>query len=487
MHSQSLGADLTLERLRDFAGLACRPEEVRPGSLFFAFEEFLRYNEWVDGKDWMDAAISAGAGGLVADFFVEQAVGRPEISRFAVPNPRRAFAAAARLLHGAPDEDLRPVGVTGTNGKSSIVGLIAAVGRRLEGRGGSLGTLGFRVNGEEIEPMDYTTDLAHENFRRMARFRSEGGGLLAMEVSSHALALDRVHGVHFAQAVFTNLSQDHLDFHGDMAAYRNAKARLFAELRPGAKAIINAMDAAADQMVAGTAATVWRFAATPAVSADFVATEVEATARGTAFTVIFRGARAPVRSALVGRFQIDNLLAAIAVGCARGHPLEAVAAAVSEGTPPPGRMEAHPLDSGAVGLVDYAHNPGGLENLLRTCRDLAPRRILLVFGCGGDRDRSKRPLMARIAENGADRVWVTSDNPRTEDPEAIIDDILAGLREPARAVREADRATAIRLAMGEAREGDLLVVAGKGHETYQIIGTRKFPFSDQDILSEGRG
>lgn len=483
MHAKPLAADLTLGKLREFTGLACRPEEVRPGSLFFAFSEFLRYNEWVDGNAWIEAAISAGAKGLVAHPLPEQSAGLANITLFAVTDPRRSFATAAKLFHGAPDADLRPVGVTGTNGKSSIVGLIAALGSRLEGRGGSMGTLGFRVDDEEIESMDYTTDLAHENFRRMARFRAEGRGLLAMEVSSHALALDRVHGVHFGQAVFTNLSQDHLDFHGDMETYRQAKARLFRELPADSTAIINAMDPAADLMVANSAATVWRFAADPACSADFVASGVEATSRGTAFTVTFRGQRAPVRSALVGRFQIDNLLAAIAVGCARGHPLEAVTAAVSEGKPPPGRTQACPLDSGAVGLVDYAHNPGGLENLLRACRDLRPRRILLVFGCGGDRDRSKRPLMARIAEDGADLVWVTSDNPRTEDPEAIIEDILSGFRRPSRVARQADRAAAIRLAMAEAREGDLLVVAGKGHETYQIIGTQKFPFSDQEILA----
>lgn len=482
----ALGDDLSAARLRSFSSLACRPEEVRSGGLFFAFEEFLRYNEWVDGKDWVGAALSAGAAGVVMDRPLSRELEASGASAFTVACARRAFAEAARLLHGCPDADLRPVGVTGTNGKTSIVGLLAALGTRLEGRGGSLGTLGFRVNGLEAEPMDYTTDLAHENFRRLARFRAEGGGLLAMEVSSHALALDRVHGLRFGAAIFTNLTQDHLDFHGSMEAYREAKARLFAGLPGDATAIINATDSAGDHMAACTRARVWRFSSDPTVSAEFSATAVHASAAGTAFTVTFRGERARVRSPLVGRFQIDNLLAVIAAGCARGHSLEAVAEAVGEGTPPPGRMEAHPLASGAVGLVDYAHNPGGLENLLRACRDLRPRRLLLVFGCGGDRDRTKRPLMGRIAENGADLVWVTSDNPRTEDPVAIIDDILQGFQHPHRAVREVDRADAIRLAMAEARAGDLLVVAGKGHETYQIIGKTKHAYSDQAVLAEGR-
>ncbi|MCC5807844.1 MAG: UDP-N-acetylmuramoyl-L-alanyl-D-glutamate--2,6-diaminopimelate ligase [Opitutales bacterium] len=458
-----------------FSGFSCRPGEVEAGDLFFAFPEFLAYNRWSDGLARIGEARARGAAGVVAD--------RPTGASFAagwvVPDPRKAFAEAARAAYGRPDEALDLIGVTGTNGKTTTVRLIAHLAGVPGAAAASMGTLGCWLGDRRIESMDYTTDLAHESMRRLARLRAAGAGLVAMEVSSHALALDRVERFCFRAGVFTNFTQDHLDFHGDTESYFAAKRRLFERLPPGGTAVINAADPRAAALAAASSGGLLTYSTDTAFPADVMAEDVRPGASSLRLRFAWRGRSHDLVAPLAGRFQADNVLAAVAALLALGHSPERLCESAGDFPPVPGRMETVVLGGGATAVIDYAHNPGGLENLLRACRGMEHRKLLLVFGCGGDRDRGKRPLMGRLGEALADRLFVTSDNPRTEDPARIIRDILGGMDNPERAAVDPDRAAAIAAACAAAGEGDLVVVAGKGHEDYQIIGTEKTPFSDR--------
>ncbi len=458
-----------------FSGFSCRPRELERGGLFFAFPEFLTYNEWCDGHDLCGEALARGAAGLVADRPVEQSFA----AEWIVPDPRKAFARAARAAHGYPDEAIELIGVTGTNGKTTTARLIAHLAEAAGMPAGTMGTLGCWLGDRHVEPMDYTTDLAHESIRRLARLRAEGARLVAMEVSSHALALQRVDRFRFRAAVFTNFTQDHLDFHGDIESYFAAKRGLFEMLTCGGAAVINAADPRAAALAAATGAQVLTYSTDAAYPADVLAEDIRLGAASLHLRFAWRGGCHKLSAPLAGRFQADNVLAAVTSLLALGYPVGPLCAAAESFTPVPGRMETVALRGGATAVIDYAHNPGGLENLLRACRSMKHRELLLVFGCGGDRDRGKRPLMGRIAESLADRLFVTSDNPRTEDPAQIIKDILSGMEHSERAAVDPDRAAAIAAACFTAEDGDLVVVAGKGHEDYQILGTEKTPFSDR--------
>ncbi len=466
-----------------FRGFSCRPEELERGGLFFAFPEFLAYNRWCDGYDLCGEALARGAAGVVAD--------RPGGGSFAaewiVPEPRKAFARAARAAHGCPDDALDLIGVTGTNGKTTTARLIAHLAGASGAAAGSMGTLGCWLGGHRLEDMEYTTDLAHESMRRLGRLRSEGAGLVAMEVSSHALALDRVEGFRFRAGVFTNFTQDHLDFHGDIESYFSAKRRLFETLPPGGAAVINVADPSAATLAAACAAKVITYSSDAQLPADVMAEDIRLSPSSLSLRYVWRGASHSLSAPLAGRFQADNVLGAVAALLALGYAPERLCEAAGSFPAVPGRMETVALRDGATAVIDYAHNPGGLENLLHACRAMEPRNLLLVFGCGGDRDRGKRPLMGRVAETLADRLYVTSDNPRTEAPARIIEAILGGMHNPERAAVDPDRAAAIEAACAAAGDGDLVVVAGKGHEDYQIIGTEKTPFSDRREVERWAG
>lgn len=478
---------LGLERKRAgevvVSGVSCRAREVKPGDLFVAMEEYLTYNRWEDGRHQAGEAVERGAVAVVA----EEVLADVAVPQLRVPDARKALASVSRRFFGCPDEEVALAGITGTNGKTTTSRLCAHLLQPFYGKTASLGTLGIFVNGEEVERGEYTTDLVHVQCRRLRSLAAADVRAATMEVSSHALVLDRVDQLKFRVAVLTNLARDHLDFHGSPEAYGEAKRKLFRTLGAEAVAVLNADDPAADSFAAVCPGRVVGYSARGAEGADVRAEEIECSPVGTRFVLVAGGRRYPVRSQLIGRFQVDNILAAVAVAHALGHELESALERLATFEPVAGRMEKRMLPNGATAIVDFAHNPDGLANLLVNCRGLTGGRIHLVFGCGGDRDRGKRAIMGEIAEKGADLCWVTSDNPRTEDPQRILADILGGFRDPSRPRRELDRETAIRKAYLETAAGDLLVVAGKGHEAYQLVGNRKIPFNDAAVLASLKG
>jgi UDP-N-acetylmuramoyl-L-alanyl-D-glutamate--2,6-diaminopimelate ligase len=448
----------------EVTGLAYDNRLVAPGTLFFCVPGFTR-----DGHAFAPDAIARGAGALVVQRPL--GLGVPEVL---VDDVRAAMAPAAAAFHGDPTASLRAVGITGTNGKTTtaflVRGLLEAAGRRT----GLLGTVTAVVGGEE-RPMVRTTPEAIDLHRTFAAMRAAGDEAVVMEVSSHALALHRADAIHWAVAIFTNLTQDHLDFHPTMEDYFLAKRRLF-ETGPEV-AVINVDDAYGARLAADFPGAVRIGIESP--DAQLRATGIEGDATGTTFTA----GGIELRSPLPGRFNVLNVLAAIAAVRALGVDDATIAEALPHAARVPGRFE--PVDEGqpfAV-LVDYAHTPDSLDNVLRAARPLATGRLIVVFGAGGDRDRAKRPLMGTVACERADVVIVTSDNPRSEDPEAIVAAILSGCAPGADV--EIDRRAAIDRAIGMAGAGDVVVIAGKGHEQGQEFANgHKLPFDDVTVARE---
>ena len=452
----------------EVSALAYDNRAVTPGALFFCVRGFK-----ADGHEFAPDAVQRGAAALVVERPLE--LGVPEVQ---VEDARSAMADIAARFYGQPTETLKVVGVTGTNGKTTTTFLIRSI---LEAAGiqtGLLGTVTSIVGGRREEVVRTTPEAVElqGTFRRML---DAGDGAAAMEVSSHALQLRRVDGIHFAARVFTNLTQDHLDFHPTMEDYYAAKKMLFD--RPGGASIVNLDDRYGAQL-AGELADPITFGI-DAEDAHYRATEVEFDTLGSRFTLNAPDGQVDVTMPLPGLFNVSNGLAAIAAARALGVPLGLAAQALADADRVPGRFE--PVDEGqafAV-LVDYAHTPDSLENVLRAARAITTGRLHVVFGAGGDRDRAKRPLMGAAASAGADRVIVTSDNPRSEDPEAIVDEVLGGT--DGRAEREPDRRRAIALAIETARDGDVVVIAGKGHEQGQEFENgRKEPFDDVTVARE---
>lgn len=446
---------------------------VQPGSLYIAVK-----GERFDGHDFLPEVVAKGAVAAV----VERADAVPAgVPYLLVPSSRAALAPLACAFWDHPTRKLFLAGVTGTNGKTSTMRLIDALARAAGDITGSIGTLGATV-GQSALPHDRTTPEAPDLQRLFAQMLQAGARSAAMEVASHALALGRTQGCHFEVAVFTNLTQDHLDFHQTMAAYEEAKGMLFRDYQPGT-AVLNTDDAAGRRYAADTTAKRILTYSPSGQRADIVAEALQLAVDSLRFVAKTPSGDIPVHLGFGGTFQVGNVLAAIGYGVARGLTTDVIAAGLATCPPVPGRF--HPVQAGqdfAV-LVDYAHTPDGLENVLKAARPLTSGRLIVVFGCGGDRDKTKRPLMGRLASSLADIAIATSDNPRTEDPEAILDDVLAGMQAPP-ALREVDRRKAIRLAVGLAKAGDTIVIAGKGHEDYQIIGREKFPFSDLEVARE---
>jgi UDP-N-acetylmuramoyl-L-alanyl-D-glutamate--2,6-diaminopimelate ligase len=461
-------------------GIAYDSRKVAPGDVFVAVPGLRE-----DGRRFVAEALGRGAVAVVAEG--PDPLPGAAAGRVLVPSSREALARLADAYFGHPSRALTVVGITGTNGKTTTSYLVEALLRAAGRVTGVVGTIQYRI-ADETQPAGQTTPEAVELQALLARMLDRGVGAVAMEVSSHALALHRVDGTEFDVAVFTNLTQDHLDLHGTLEAYRRAKARLFALLaaggKPGRAAVINADDAAGASMVEGLALSTLTFGlggrrdVTPrqwVSGMDGIRMEVD-TPRG------------PVRiaSALVGEHNVMNLLAAVGVGAALGLDPRAMGPALSSVASVPGRFERVEAGQPFLVVVDYAHTPDALERVLATARKLvaAGGRLGVVFGCGGDRDRGKRPLMGGIADRLADRVWVTSDNPRSERPEAIIAEIVAGMPAAPEVDRHAtmpDRKAAIRAALAWARSGDVVVIAGKGHEAYQIIGSEVLPFDDREV------
>jgi len=457
-----------------------------PGVAFFALR-----GTRADGHAFAAEAARAGA----AAVFAERPVACAPAPLVIVPDTHRALALAAAALHGRPGEALQLAGVTGTNGKTTVTWLVEACLRAAGVPCGLVGTVAYRwPGGERTAP--HTTPDAVALQALLAEMVRAGARAAVLEVSSHALDQERVAGLPFAAAAFTNLTRDHLDYHGDEERYFLAKRRLFVEgLRPGGTAVVNAGDRfgarLAAELSAGGRCAVWRFGDGPAD--ELQAREVRAGLSGTEALLATPAGTLALRSPLVGAHNLENLLAAAGLALALGLPPGAVSRGLSGCAGAPGRLER--VGTGPIAVfVDYAHTDDALARVLEALRRLAPRRLVAVFGCGGDRDRGKRPLMGRAVAGAADLAVVTSDNPRTEEPLAIIGEILPGLEqgglsrlgaEDARAGARGfavvpDRREAIGLALSAARPGDAVLIAGKGHESYQIVGEERRPFDDRE-------
>ena len=442
-----------------------------------------------DGHLHAPAAVDAGAVALL----VERELDLP-VAQARVATVRAALGPAAAAFYGHPSRHLHCLGVTGTNGKTTVTYLLEAIARAAGQRVGVVGTVGARVDGSAL-PLERTTPEADDLQAILARMRDDGVRTVAMEVSSHALDLHRVDGTWFAAACFTNLSQDHLDFHGSMAGYFEAKARLFDPERTAAVAVNvddrHGVEIARRARDAGLA--VMTFAQSEerrSTPVDVAAEGVEPSRTGTRFALVVSGTgeRAIVDSPLLGSFNVSNALAAATTALVAGLPFDTVVAGLQSRLAIPGRLErvAGPPDHPFTVFVDYAHTPDALDRVLDAARGLAPGgRVIVVFGSGGDRDRQKRPAMGRAAASGADTVVLTSDNPRSEDPEQIARAVLDGMGDgSANVVVELDRRAGIQDALRSARAGDVVVIAGKGHETGQTIGERTIPFDDRVVVRE---
>lgn len=458
-------------------GIALDTRELHPGDLFLALRGASDH-----GYRHAARAIAAGAVAILAEAPLPGDATLPgAVPVLVAPALRRhAGALAARLYAGSHPAPIL-VGVTGTNGKTSTVQFIAAGAALLGRRPATQGTLGAGPLGK-LAPGARTTPDVCATHRFLAAMGAAGCDLVAMEVSSHALDQGRVDGLHFAVAVYTQLTRDHLDYHGSMQAYFEAKSRLFAW--PGlAHAVINLDCPWGRELVQRTQARVLAYSARGDATAGLAAEAVELGHDGISFTLRLGAERRRVRSTLLGRFNVDNLLAACGALVALGAGIDELATVLPQLQPVPGRMNR--LGGGAQPLVvvDYAHTPDAIEKALASLREHAPRRLAIVFGCGGERDRGKRPQMAAAAEAGADLVWLTDDNPRGEDGDAIVADALAGFLRPDAVQVERDRRRAIERAIAAAGAGDIVLIAGKGHEPYQEIAGKVLPFDDREVAA----
>jgi UDP-N-acetylmuramoyl-L-alanyl-D-glutamate--2,6-diaminopimelate ligase len=453
-----------------YLALADDSRAVAPGAIFLAVRGAER-----DGHDYLARATERGAVAALVDD-----ASRTTLPAFVVNDTRRAAAVAAAVHYGEPARTLRLIGVTGTNGKTTTVGMLRHLLDAPDARAASIGTLGVLV-GSEGAPLEggsgLTTPGPVELQRVLRVLCDQGVRTIAMETSSHALHQRRVEGLDFEAAVFTNLTRDHLDYHGTMEAYFAAKALLVLHLSARGVAVVNADDSAWSTLPAAPRTV--RYGTGPEVDAR--ASVVRSLPHGSAFDLTLGGARMEVTVPLIGDFNVINALGAAACAWSLGEDPAQIASRLSTLPQVPGRLEI--VHTRPTVLRDYAHTPDALERSIHAVRPYAAGRLIVVFGCGGDRDRGKRPEMGRIAAASADVAIVTSDNPRTEDPETILDDIEAGMGSTPHE-RIEDRRDAIARALEIASPDDLVLLAGKGHETYQIRGTTKLPFDERQIVQE---
>ena len=446
------------------------------GSLFVAIR-----GERVDGHDFIAEAVDRGAVGVVC----QKEVASHRVASVVVDDSRAALARLAATFYGEPSRKLRMIGVTGTNGKTTTTFLIKHLLQRANQKTGLIGTVSYEI-GERVLPAYRTTPESLELQELLSQCVDAGCAGVVMEVSSHALAQNRASEIDFDVAVFTNLTQDHLDFHHGMKDYFEAKSRLFEGVRSGRKksrvGIVNVDDPYGQQLIARFGKELSIVTYGMGARAEFRASNFKVEMSGTSYQLDTRDKSYLVRLPLIGRFNIYNSLAALASVHALGVDVRSSVLALSRAPQVPGRLEAVPAKRQFQVFVDYAHTDDALLNVLRTCRDLNPNRLILVFGCGGDRDRAKRALMGAAADQYADHSIITSDNPRTEDPEAIIRQIEAGFRH-GRYEKIVDRRAAISRAISMAGPRDIVLIAGKGHEKYQEFGHCTVPFDDVEVAT----
>jgi len=472
-------------------GIVYDSRSVAPGNLFVALRGALS-----DGHDYLEQAVALGAAALLVEEPRSLSATETDIPVIRVDDTRRALAHIANRFYGDPADELTLIGVTGTNGKTSTTYLIESILAEADFAVGLMGTIEVRY-ATESAPAVNTTPESLDLQRTLRSMRTREIDHVVMEVSSHGLELDRVQGCRFRVAAFTNLTQDHLDFHGTMKSYRQSKLRLFdTYLIPGGTAVINMDDPAGQEFEAAARNRDARIVSTtrdPSRPAAVRLLEAECRLEGTRARIEIEGTRVDLELPLIGDFNLENLLVACGTTHALGVDPEAIRPGVARCPQVPGRMErvGTSTDPGPTVVVDYAHTPDAVEKLLSALGPITSGRLITVFGCGGDRDRTKRPLMAQAVARHSDRVVATSDNPRTENPVAILRDVESGLdalrREDAAGVDTAsggytvieDRRQAIEMAIAVARDEDTVVIAGKGHEDYQIVGHEKRPFDDR--------
>jgi len=476
------------------SGVHLDSRRVRGGDLFAALP-----GARDDGSRFAADAIARGAAAVLAPrpLAPEGIAMEPSAPVWIHPEARRVAGEAAALVYGSPARGMFLAGVTGTNGKTTTAHLVGHLLREAGRRPAVLGTTGNRLADGRLQPATHTTPDAPALQRLLVEHRDLGGDSVALEASSHALDQERTAGLAFDVAIFTNLTRDHLDYHGDLERYAKAKERLFLSLEPGAAAVIHADDPAAERMARAArsrGARVLTYSAS--LRGDLVASALKSDLSGTQIVLFGMGiSRTNLRLPLAGRHNVENALAAAAAALLSGASPSDILGGLASASPAPGRLE--PVETGSRGfrvLVDYAHSEDALANVCRAVRGAIEGspgrsgrrgRLIVVFGCGGDRDRGKRASMGRVVNELADVAIVTSDNPRSEDPMAIIDEVLSGM-EPNLAERkvEPDRRRAIQLAVTGARTGDVVLIAGKGHETTQVVGDRVLPFDDRRIAAE---
>ncbi len=446
---------------------------VTPGAVFFAIA-----GEKENGAAYVDQAIARGAVAIVTE---QDSLLPEEVTVVRVSNCRAAKSRIAAEFFGNPSHEMPTVGVTGTNGKTTTTKMLQSISDYDRGPTVFLGTTGYEIAGEHQDAPNTTPDpiVVHRILRQGV---DRGCRLAAMEVSSHALEQGRVSDVRYQVGVFTNLTPEHLDYHGDLSTYRDAKAKLFEQLAPGAVAVLNADDKASATFQSRTQARVLTYGLEH--RADVTALVRRIDIDGLWFTLKTPLGSVDVVTRLVGRYNLMNALAASAAALSLGYPLESIRGGFEMLRGVPGRLESVDCGQDFRVLVDFAHTDDAMQKVLLNLRPLTHGRIITVFGCGGDRDRTKRPRMGKVAAELSDRVLVTSDNPRSEDPGAIVAEIVGGIEDRNNVEIEVDRRAAITKAIGYARGGDIVLIAGKGHEDYQILGDRKVHFDDREIARE---
>jgi UDP-N-acetylmuramoyl-L-alanyl-D-glutamate--2,6-diaminopimelate ligase len=459
-------------------GLEFDSRRVTPGSLFFAFP-----GARADGRQFAESALANGAVAIASE--LPPPDNSPAAPRWVqVEHGRQALSLAARNFYNRPDERLGLTGITGTNGKTTTSYLIDSVLRAAGHTTAMIGTIEYHLAGRVL-PAVNTTPESLELIRLFADLERAGGSYGTMEVSSHALALGRVYGLHFHTAVFTNLTRDHLDFHGTMESYFEAKLLLFqgAGGPPPPFAVINRDDEYGRSIRVDPKTQIYWYGL--GQDAGLRARHISSGFQGLKFEVQYGKQRFAIESPLIGRINVYNILAACGTGLSYGIPPETIAHGIAALQAVPGRFERVDEGQPFVVAVDYAHTDDALRNVISVARGLNPKRVITLFGCGGDRDRTKRPLMGVAAAEASDFVVLTSDNPRSEDPLAIMNDALVGIRrKDVPHVVEPDRATAIARALKEARAGDIVILAGKGHETYQVLKDKTIAFDDRAVARE---
>ena len=476
MKLSRLTEDINIVRLEadpelDVSGISYDSRKTKQGDAFVAISGFE-----TDGYKFIPSAIANGAAVIICDRAPQE-----DIPYVLVEDCRYALAIMSKNYFGAPAESMKVIGITGTNGKTTTTYLLKhLLEHTLGAKVGLVGTNGNMI-GDEFIHTERTTPESFELQRLFREMADAGCTHVVMEVSSHSLVLNRVAGIHFAIGAFTNLTQDHLDFHHTMQAYAEAKSKLFSVCGVGC---INADDAWSGVMMKDAECEFLRYSA-DGKEAELTASSIKFMPSAVEFHAQFKGESADVRLAIPGKFSVYNALNTIAIGLALGVSLADCAEAMKSAHGVKGRMEVVPTDGDYTILIDYAHTPDALENALKALKAVTKERVVVLFGCGGDRDRTKRPIMGGIAADNADFVIVTSDNPRTEEPQAIIDEILCGLEgrnTPHIAI--CDRVEAIKWAIDNHRPNDVILLAGKGHEDYQVVGHEKHHMDEREIVAE---